>query len=215
MPSRYELVIFDWDGTLMDTVGRIVSSWQSASRDLNVTVPDSATIRRLIGLSMEACIEQVAPHLSCADKHQFRERYRGYYLQAEQVPAPLFDGVPELLAQMNAQGHQLAVATGKARHGLERVLDSSGLRHYFPYTRSASDTESKPAPHMVLELCEEAKVSPQRTLVVGDAWFDLEMARRAGADSIGVRYGAGEADRLLEAKPKALIDRPLELLRWL
>ncbi|SHH22516.1 HAD family hydrolase [Ferrimonas marina] len=210
--NRFDLVIFDWDGTVMDTVDRIVHCWQGASQAMGLPVPAPSAIKGMIGLSMEACIEQVAPQLDNTQRTAFRDHYRAQYLDAEQTPSPLFEGIPELLETLAGRGQTLAVATGKARHGLERVLDSSQLRHFFSHTRSASDTASKPHPQMVLELCQEAGVSPQRSVVVGDAWFDMEMARRAGAERVGVSYGAGEVASLLKAEPLAIIDRPLALL---
>ncbi len=215
MTGRYGLVIFDWDGTLMDSIGKIVASWQEACRAMSQPSPTDETLRSLIGLSTPACIEQLAPHLSQQAQQRFCDLYRERYRLAEQNPSSLFEGVPELLTRLSDLGYTLAVATGKGRPGLDRVLAQSGMAPFFPYTRSASETHSKPDPAMVLELCAQSRVPPSRTLVVGDAWFDLEMARRAGADGVGVTYGAGTLASLRSAAPRGLIDAPLQLLNHL
>ncbi|GAA5189320.1 HAD-IA family hydrolase [Ferrimonas gelatinilytica] len=215
MAGRYELVIFDWDGTLMDSIGKIVACWQEAFMAMELAPPSAEILRSLIGLSTPASIERLAPQLSQPAQRRFCDLYRHHYRVAEQVPSELYPGVPELLSQLSDRGYTLAVATGKGRPGLDRVLAQTGLGPLFPHTRSASETHSKPDPAMVLELCQLNRVSPDRTLVVGDAWFDLEMARRAGADGVGVSYGAGTRSSLCSAGPKAIIDSPLQLLNHL
>lgn len=214
MERQYDLIIFDWDGTLMDSVGRIVECWQEAARSLALPVADDNAVRGIIGLSMAEAIQTLVPGLDEGQTLTFRERYRDLYADPALAPTPVFDGVETLLESLQASGHKLAVATGKARHGLERAFGHSGLKHHFVSSRTACETASKPDPQMVLELCREQGVAPSRALMVGDAWFDLEMGRRAGSDTVGVSYGAGSTEHLLTASPKAVIHRPLELLEW-
>ncbi len=214
MARQYDLIIFDWDGTLMDSVGRIVSCWQEAARSLGLPVAGDDQVRGIIGLSMAEAIDALVPGLEPAQVLAFRERYRDLYADPTLAPTPVFDGVETLLESLRTQGHKLAVATGKARHGLERAFGHSGLKHHFVSSRTACETASKPDPQMVLELCREQGIAPARALMVGDAWFDLEMGRRAGSDTVGVSYGAGSEAQLLTASPKAVIQRPLDLLDW-
>ncbi|MBY6188592.1 HAD-IA family hydrolase [Marinobacter hydrocarbonoclasticus] len=214
MDRQYDLIIFDWDGTLMDSVGRIVSSWQESARSLSLPVASDDAVRGIIGLSMAEAIDALIPGSDDVTRQQFRERYRDIYADPTLAPTPVFDGVEALLEELKSQGHKLAVATGKARHGLERAFAHSGLKHHFVGSRTACETASKPDPQMVLELCREQGIAPSRALMVGDAWFDLEMGRRAGSDAVGVSYGAGTEAHLQTATPKAIIHRPLELLEW-
>ncbi|MBY5991068.1 HAD family hydrolase [Ferrimonas balearica] len=214
MGRRYDLIIFDWDGTLMDSVGRIVRCWQQAAEAMGLPEVAESAVRGIIGLSMSEAMTQLAPGLNEVEQTRFREQYRNLYADPTLAPTPVFDGVESLLTQLNEQGHKLAVATGKARHGLERAFGHSGIQHHFVGSRTACETASKPDPQMVLELCQEQGVTPARTLMVGDAWFDLEMGRRAGSESIGVSYGAGDTPHLMTAQPRAVIHHPLELLQW-
>ena len=214
MSRAYDLIIFDWDGTLMDSVGRIVHCWQQAARLESLPVASEEEVRGIIGLSMAEAINNLVPGLDGDRQQRFRERYRVLYSDPDLPPTPVFEGVDTLLESLRGSGHKLAVATGKARHGLERAFAHSGLKHHFVDSRTACETASKPDPQMVLELCQAHQVAPQRALMVGDAWFDLEMGRRAGSDSIGVSYGAGSEAHLMTARPRTVIHHPLELLDW-
>ena len=158
MSSRYQLLIFDWDGTLMDSVARIVSCMQQAARDCQLPVPADAAVRDIIGLSLRVAIPRLFPGLTVEMLDLCIDRYREHYLYLDSTPTPLFPGVAEQLACWHAAGYQLAVATGKARAGLERVLDETGLGHLFAARRGADEALSKPDPLMLQQLLEELDV---------------------------------------------------------
>ncbi|TKB48304.1 HAD family hydrolase [Ferrimonas sediminicola] len=213
--SRCDLVIFDWDGTLMDSVDRIVDSWQRACAELSMTVNCAESVRSIIGLSIESAVAALIPDLPPERLEPFVRTYRSWYLERSDVPTPLFDGAEPLLHELKGRGYRLAVATGKGRPGLERVLDASGLRPLFDASRTPTEAASKPHPDMILQLCTELDCQPNRAVMVGDALFDLEMANRAGAIGVGVSYGAGSEDVLRSASPKGIIHHPMELLNLL
>ncbi|WP_028108838.1 HAD-IA family hydrolase [Ferrimonas futtsuensis] len=213
--SQCDLVIFDWDGTLMDSVDRIVDSWQRACGELSMAVNCAESVRSIIGLSIESAIDTLVPEMDPQRVEPFIQAYRSWYLERSDVPTPLFDGAEALLHELKGQGYRLAVATGKGRPGLERVLDASGLRPLFDASRTPTEAASKPHPEMILQLCGELNCQPGRAMMVGDALFDLEMANRAGAIGVGVSYGAGSVDVLRSASPKGIIHHPMELLELL
>ncbi|USD36357.1 HAD-IA family hydrolase [Ferrimonas sp. SCSIO 43195] len=207
-----QMVIFDWDGTLMDSVDRIVDSWQRAATELALRVPDGEEVRSIIGLSIDAAIEALTPELDSQQNQAFQHQYRQWYLQRSQVETPLFDGAEELLHTLKRRGYQLAVATGKGRPGLERVLAQSGLGALFDASRTPTEAASKPNPEMILQLCQQLRCDPAAAVMVGDALFDLEMANRAGAVGVGVSYGASSVAKLQQAAPRAIIHHPMELM---
>lgn len=209
---RYELVIFDWDGTLMDSVGKIVACMQQTAIELSQLVPTEAAIRDIIGLSMEEALNVLHPSASVQTREEMIAIYRQQYLQLNNTPSPVFDGAEELLLSLKASGHSLAVATGKARAGLERVLIETGFTHHFHASRCADEAKSKPHPQMLHELLEQLNVRPDSAVMVGDSIHDLNMARNAGIDAIGVSYGAHSATRLSEADPIAIVSSPLAML---
>ncbi|GIU14656.1 HAD-IA family hydrolase [Shewanella sp. MBTL60-007] len=211
----YELVIFDWDGTLMDSISKIVTCMQQMAQSLSITAPSELAIRDVIGLSMEEALKTLYPTLPSVDFEPMISSYKDHYLTLNTTPSPLFDGSEELLSQLSANHYRLAVATGKGRNGLNRVLAETGLGHHFESSRCADESKSKPNPDMIHELLDELKVNPNRALMVGDSLHDLNMANNAGIDSVGVSYGAHSESKLLLAKPKAIIHRPIELLNIL
>jgi phosphoglycolate phosphatase len=207
----YELVIFDWDGTLMDSTGVIAASLQSACRDIGIAVPAESDARFVIGLGLADTFNHVAPGLDDERRRCLSERYRHHFL-AREHELPLYDGVREMLADLHGRGKRLAVATGKARRGLDRVLDSTGLRAWFEATRCADEGFAKPQPDMLLML---TGVEPRHALMVGDTTHDLELAANAGVDAVAVSYGAHDA-KLLDTRPaKARCSTVAELHRWL
>jgi len=214
MAKQFDLLIFDWDGTLMDSAGVIVDSIQRACEDIGLAAPGDRASRQIIGLGLTQALQTLLPDLPADDYPRLVERYRHHYLgRDDQIP--LFAGVDSGIRELHASGFQLAVATGKSRLGLERALESSGLGAWFVATRCADQTHSKPHPAMVLELIAELDADPDRTLVIGDTSHDLLMAANAGVASLGVTYGAHEAGDLHPHAPLALMDSFDEVYAWL
>jgi len=211
---KYELVVFDWDGTLLDSAGAIVHAIQASSRDLGLPVPDNARARHVIGLGLTDALRHAVPELQPERYHEMTERYRFHYLSGDHQLG-LFEGVPEMLIRLGEAGHILTVATGKSRHGLERAFDNSGLRDFFQASRCADECHSKPHPQMLEELMAEFGCAPESTVMIGDTSHDLLMARNAGVDSLAVTYGAHPHDHLLEQKPRACLHSVPELDQWL
>jgi phosphoglycolate phosphatase len=211
---KYELVVFDWDGTLLDSAGAIVHAIQASCRDLGLAVPEDARARHVIGLGLVDALRHAAPDLLPENYQAMVDRYRYHYLSGDQN-LTLFKGVPDMLQRLQAAGHILAVATGKSRLGLERALDHSGLRPLFQASRCADECHSKPHPQMLLELMAEFGVAAEATVMIGDTSHDLLMASNAGVDSLAVTYGAHPHDHLLEHKPVACLHNVEELDRWL
>ena len=213
--KQYELVIFDWDGTLMDSVGKIVACMQESALSLNMAMPTEQAVRDIIGLSMDEALSILHTDASAELQGEMKEAYRQQYLQLNQTPSPLFDGVEDLLTSLNGRGYKLAVATGKARAGLNRVLTATELGGYFVASRCADEAASKPSPEMILQLLNELDVSPDKAVMIGDSIHDLNMANNAGIHAIGVDYGAHDKAKLSQANPKAVISSPMELLEHL
>lgn len=213
--KQYDLVIFDWDGTLMDSIGKIVTCMQATASELNMAAPCEQSVRDIIGLSMDKALHVLFPLGSPVIYQQMTTVYRKHYLELNTTPSPLFDDSLALLDSLKSQGYQLAVATGKARAGLDRVLLASELGHYFSASRCADESKSKPDPQMIFDILSELAVAPERALMVGDSIHDLNMATSAGIDAIGVSYGAHNRQRLMEASPVQVIDSPMSLLTYL
>jgi phosphoglycolate phosphatase len=213
-PRRFDLIAFDWDGTLMDSTRNIARSLQRACADIGIAVPSEEDALFVIGLNLQDSFAHVAPGLDREGQARLAERYRFHFL-ADEHEMPLYAGVPEMLADLHGNGWRLAVATGKARRGLERALDVSGLRSWFEATRCADEGFAKPHPGMLLMLLEITGVEPRRALMVGDTTHDLELAANAGVDAIAVSYGA-HPESLLGTRPaKARCASVQELHRWL
>lgn len=214
MAKRFELIVFDWDGTLMDSAALIVDSVQAAARDLGLTPPSDERARHIIGLGLVDAMRYALPDLEPAHYEQLVDRYRHHYLSRDH-DLVLFDGVRELLAELAAADYLLAVATGKSRKGLDRALDGSGLRPHFQATRCADECHSKPHPQMLEELMAEFGVAPEATLMIGDTTHDLLMARNAGTASLAVSYGAHPRDVLEAEAPLHCAADVEEMVAWL
>ena len=214
MPKRFELLVFDWDGTLMDSAGAIVASIQESCRDLGLPVPERERASHIIGLGLKDALAYAVPELPPSDYGKLAERYRHHYL-ARDSDLELFPGMREMLAALKRQGHLLAVATGKSRAGLERVLEATQLKQYFDSSRCADETHSKPHPAMLQELMQELLIEPEATLMIGDTAHDLQMAVNAGVPALAVSYGAHPRDSLTALNPLGCVDTPQELLPWL
>ncbi|MFL0798332.1 MAG: HAD-IA family hydrolase [Cellvibrionaceae bacterium] len=209
------LLIFDWDGTLCDSTGRIVKAMQDAAAKLGFGALEDHEILEIIGLSLPAAIQRIYPELSESDCKQLREEYSVQYLERDRVPSAFFPQVQDTLDELRAQGHILTVATGKSRRGLDRVMAGMDLLDYFDGSRCADETASKPHPKMVFELLDVFDTGPEDAIVVGDTEFDMEMALNAKVPRVGVSYGAHSADRLHKYDLKACLDNFDELLKHL
>lgn len=214
MANQFELLVFDWDGTLMDSAAAIVTSIQLACRDLGVPEPSDERARHVIGLGLGDAIRHAVPALAERDYPLLAERYRYHYLAVDQGLS-LFPGIEAMIADLGAAGFMLAVATGKSRAGLDRALRVSGLTPYFHASRCADECHSKPHPAMLEELMDEFAVAPERTLMIGDTIHDLQMANNAGVASLAVSYGAHPPDQLDAQGPLAVLHRVEELAEWL
>ena len=213
---EYRLLIFDWDGTLVDSIGRIVASLRQAADVCNLPQLDEARLRGIIGLGMVEAIECLYPGLYPSPlAERFRSAYGEQYLALESRPSELFPGVGEALESFREEGYRLAVATGKSRRGLHAVLDGRGWLEYFDVTRCADETASKPDPRMLHEILAHCGVAAGQALMVGDSVFDLRMARRAEMDTVAVGHGAQPLSLLQTESPTLAIEHFDELRAWL
>lgn len=195
----YDLVIFDWDGTIVDSAAQIVSSMQGAIRDLDLPSRSDQQIAELIGLGLQDAIGRLFPELPTEHVLGMLDGYRRHYGNAIENPAPIFPGMQELLETLQARGSMLAVATGKSRRGLDRALRDSQLGPHFAHTRCADETANKPDPLMLEELLEVTGVNPEAAVMIGDTEYDMAMARQAGVAGFGVAWGVHEEERQLQA----------------
>jgi phosphoglycolate phosphatase len=210
----YSLVVFDWDGTLMDSTHSIVAAIQAACRDLELPVPSASQASWVIGLSLESALRRAVPALSNAMLPRFLERYRVHYLLRD-PELKLFEGVSEMLAELGARDVRMAVATGKSRVGLNRALAASGLVDVFQATRCADETFSKPNPTMLYEIMDELGVEADRAVMIGDTSHDLQMASNARMHGVGVSYGAHTRQELEAEQPQAVVESVADLREWL
>jgi len=211
---NFDLIAFDWDGTLFDSTGIIVRCIQAAVRDVGGTVPTDKEAGYVIGLGLMQALAHAAPDVPPEKYPQLGERYRHHYA-AHYDDLSLFDGVLPLLDALKARGHLLAVATGKSRRGLDEVLRTVELKGMFDGSRTADETAGKPDPRMLHELMAEFDVAPDRVLMVGDTTHDLQMALNAGCPSVGVSYGAHEPDSFSVLAPRHVAHSVPELQDWL
>jgi phosphoglycolate phosphatase len=210
---KYDLVVFDWDGTLIDSAGTIVECIQESARDMGIEVPSHERASHVIGLGLHDSLRFAVPGLAPEQYMAFVEHYRRHFL-ARQDRMLLFEGVRELLGDLSAT-RKLAIATGKSRRGLDRALDADDLRRYFVSSRCADETNPKPHPAMLLELMEELSVDRARTLMIGDTSHDLGMAQATGVDALAVTYGAHPEAGLRACNPLQCIASVEELKTWL
>jgi phosphoglycolate phosphatase len=214
MPNRYELIVFDWDGTLIDSASAIATSIQLAAGDLGLPVPTVERARHVIGLGLRDALMRAIPDVAPHDYDRLAARFRHHFI-ARDHEMPLFDGVRELLVDLKQRGHQLAIATGKSSQGLARALQAAELNALFAATRCADQTVPKPDPAMLNELLAEFEVNEDNALMIGDTAHDLMMASAAGVAAIGVTYGAHALDALQQCRSLALLDSVDDLARWL
>jgi len=214
MSKRYDLIVFDWDGTVMDSTAVISGSIQAACRDLELTVPDDETARHVIGLGLLQALRHAVPDAPEEMYEPLIARYRHHFF-AQDGAIPLFEGARETIQELHSAGYLLAVATGKNRNGLERALASTDMKQFFHATRTADQTFSKPHPAMLLELMDELGVSADRTLMIGDTTHDLQLAQNAKVAALAMGHGAHPPDILQEFNPLALLDDFAQLRAWL
>jgi phosphoglycolate phosphatase len=213
-PPRFDLIAFDWDGTLYDSTRLIVRCIQAAVVDVGGAKPSEDDAAWVIGLGLAEALARAAPDVPKEKYPKLGARYRYHYLQ-HQDDIVLFGGVLPMLDALRARGHKLAVATGKSRRGLNEALKTVALRDRFDASRTADETFGKPHPRMLLELMEELEVAPERTLMIGDTTHDLQLAVNAGCASVGVSYGAHEPDSFAEFKPLHIAHSIADLEAWL
>jgi phosphoglycolate phosphatase len=211
---RYDLIVWDWDGTIMDSTPTIVNCIQQACRDLGFKEPDDSLASSVIGLGIQDSLRRAVPWIEPVHFPKLTDRFRFHYL-AKDHELHLFEGIRELLEDLRNEGYLLGVATGKSRVGLDRSLEFHQLGHVFHETRTADESFSKPHPGMLLELSDVMQVPTRRMLMIGDTTHDLDMASNAGVDAIAVTYGAHPPDTLREAKSLAHVDNVLQLSQWL
>lgn len=214
MPTRFDLLVFDWDGTLMDSAACIAASLQAACRDLGLPVPSDREARYVIGLGLNDALAHILPAVATTEYPRIVARYRYHFLLGD-AKTRLFAGAADMLRELRARGHQLAIATGKSRRGLDRALSAAGLAACFDVTRCADEGHSKPDPGMLEHILEALQVSPERALMIGDTTHDMQMAKAAGVARVGVSHGAHDSCELLEHEPLACVSGCGELRAWL
>lgn len=211
--TRYAAVLFDWDGTVMDSTYSIASSIQLASADLELPVPSIQQASWVIGLSLESALYRAVPDLTAEQMPLFLERYRHHFMQRD-PHIKLFDGILPFMGELRGRQIALGVATGKSRQGLDRVLQQVNLSTFFDATRCADETRSKPDPEMLHQLLVELMLEPEQVLMVGDTVHDIHMAANAGMDSVAVTYGAHDPQTLAKAEPTVMVDNVAQMRDW-
>lgn len=208
-----KLIIFDWDGTLMDSIGLIVESMHVAGEAHGFRTTDQA-VKDIIGLSLMHGIEILYPQASDTQKLAIQQSYAEYYIPNSHR-TPFFMPIDEMLLTLKQQDKQLAVATGKKRKGLDRVLEASASHHYFTITRCADESGSKPDPQMLRDILDYTKQSISQAVFIGDSIYDIQMANRLGMTSIAVNYGTASSSELAAEQPTYQVDTPQELVALL
>ncbi len=214
MSRKFDLLVFDWDGTLMDSAAHIAAALQAAFRDLALPVPSDDMARHVIGLGLEDAMMYLNPALERQRYEEIVERYRVHFLAGDQQVG-LFPTVAEGISSLHQEGYLMAVATGKSRRGLDRSLSVTGLASYFHFSRCADEGLPKPHPEMLLRIMEKLEVIPQRTLMIGDTTHDLQMAQNANVAAVAVAYGAHLPQALADMNPLGFVNSFENLMQWL
>jgi phosphoglycolate phosphatase len=212
---KFKLLIFDWDGTLMDSEARIVACVKAAVRDLGLPSLSDDAIRNIIGLGLREAVDTLFPGAHDQLHQDIVTRYRRHYFDPRRTPSQLFQGAGQAIETLAREEYLLAVATGKSRAGLNQVLDYTGLGEYFHATRCADETFSKPHPLMLEQILDELGVFPEEALMIGDTEYDLQMAANAGMPALGVTCGVHAVERLMKHKPLGCVDSVTSLPAWL
>lgn len=209
-------VIFDWDGTLSDSISRIVECMRGAAELIGVPSPAEQQVRDIIGLGLPEAVAVLFPQIDDPSlARRLTEAYSQYYVAQEQTPSPLFEGVLATLAELRQAGYKLAVATGKSRRGLDRVLQSHDLTNFFDATRCADESLSKPHPRMLEEILNQLETPASRAVMLGDSEYDIRMAHNARVRAVAVSYGAQSRAHLLQSRPEHCIDAFSEFHPWI
>jgi phosphoglycolate phosphatase len=215
MDNRYKLLIFDWDGTLMDSEATIISCMQTAIAEENIEPRSEEEIRNIIGLGLQEAIQHLFPMADDVLIDSLLTRYRATFFSDTTLQSQLFSGVYETIEQLHEAGFLLAIATGKSRRGLDKELSMSNLEEFFPISRTSEETLSKPHPMMLDEIVVDYSVEIEQALMIGDSEYDLQMANNLGMDSLAVDCGVHSRERLLEQNPVGFISMVTELPDWL
>ncbi len=212
MKDRFDLLIFDWDGTLVDSIDWIVHCVQTAAKQFSCPIPSAQAAKDIIGLSIEQAINTLFPTANPVLQQQLATCYSHTFFSKQTTQDDLFTGVLEMLHRFKQDGYQLAIATGKTRKGLDKVLHTTGVGDLFSITRCADETASKPHPLMLEEIMFHTQISPERTLMIGDSIHDLQMAKNAQINAIGVACGAHSAPVLQHYQPLCCLQQTADLL---
>lgn len=211
MSKQFDLIIFDWDGTLMDSIGWIVHCMQTAAKNAELSVPDTAEVKNVIGLSLQKAITQLFPAIDTVTKKNLVHHYEQAFFSREMTPNDLFTGIDAMLLNLKKQGYQLAVATGKRRDGLQKAMLATGVVELFDYTRCADEAGSKPDPAMIKDIIGYLGADYSRTVMVGDSSHDLQMANNANISAIAVECGAHSRVKLQQYNPMLCVQQTTEL----
>lgn len=211
---NYKLVIFDWDGTLVDSTGRIIDSMQQAAREVQLPVVADAAVQNIIGLGLPEALETLWPGIAGEQMAVMIKAYARFFVSDSQVGMGFFPGAVDFLEGLLRQERLLAVATGKSRKGLDRMLRDLQVGHLFAATRCADETRSKPHPLMLEQILAELSVAPHEALMIGDTTYDLNMATAAGVASVAMGHGAHDESQLLACRPLAVCHSIAELNDW-
>ena len=211
----YQLIIFDWDGTLMDSAQKIANCIRASARDIGLTEPSSEQAKNIIGLGLYEAMQKLFPEASELNIKALIDAYRYHFVTGDETEQRLFRGVDQGLKSLTESGALLAVATGKSRVGLDRALAATGLKHYFVVTRCADETRSKPHPQMLNEILDFTAIAPQKIIMVGDTTYDMDMAMNAGVSGLGVSYGVHSATMLSNAQAVSVQASFCDMINWL
>ena len=211
---KYSLVIFDWDGTLANSTDRIVDSMLQAAKECDLEVLTANTVKQIIGLGLPEALQRLWPASTRQQRQQMTAVYARYFVEDSKVPMGFYDGALDMLSQLQAKV-SLAVATGKSRKGLDRLLQVYDLQTMFDITRCADETRSKPNPQMLEEILACTNFNVEQAVMIGDTTYDLDMARALGMDAVGVSYGAHSIEQLQQSEPRLIVDSVAELYAWL
>ena len=213
--SKFKLLVFDWDGTIMDSADNIIECVRESAKDLSLEIPSDDAVRNIIGLGLKEAVTEMFPGIDDDLIWKVVERYRVHFLDHKRKPSKLFLGAEEVLREIAEKEYLMAVATGKGRAGLERVLGYTGLGDLFHTSRCADESFSKPNPDMLLQIMDEMGVNGEETLMIGDTEYDMQMAVNAGANRLAVSYGSHTQERLMKSQPLGCLDDIRELPAWL
>jgi phosphoglycolate phosphatase len=209
---KYKAIVFDWDGTLMDSIGKIVETIQTSAKHMGLTIPNYDQAKDVIGISLLPALQKLFKIDDEKAAMDLFHSYKAHFRDHTQISSPLFNGAIELLEKLKQQGYILAIATGKARQGLEHNLQHSNTQHFFSVSRTADDAQSKPSPDMLQQILAELNLSADQVLMVGDTTYVMAMAVAINMDRLGVSFGVHNADALQRYQPLAVIDALDELL---